>query len=96
MSMGRCAVRYVRSVGYYPNRDELRGPPTFSTTVAVLARMNDEILDSTVTGVVTDQSNAAVPAAEVRLNDLSTNAALTASTNEAGRYIFVNVPPGGL
>jgi len=49
---------------------------------------------STVTGVVTDQQNAAVPGAEVRLTDLSTNAALTASSNEAGRYVFVNVPPG--
>jgi hypothetical protein len=49
---------------------------------------------STVTGIVTDQQSARVPEAVVKLTDLSTNAVLTANTNVAGRYVFVNVPPG--
>ena len=48
----------------------------------------------TVAGQVTDESNAAVPGAAVKLTDTSTNAALTTTSNEAGRYIFSQVPPG--
>ena len=49
---------------------------------------------SSVTGQVTDASNAAVVGAEVKMTDVATNASQTAMTNEAGRYIFVNVPSG--
>ena len=49
---------------------------------------------STVTGQVTDQLSAAIPAVEVRLIDAATNTALATTTNEAGRYIFVNVASG--
>ena len=49
---------------------------------------------STVTGQVTDQQNAAIVGAEVRLIDTATSSTLTTSTNETGRYIFVNVASG--
>src|SRR5215469_6191976 len=49
---------------------------------------------STVAGQVTDQQNAAVAGAEVKLIDTATNAALTTITNETGRYVFVNVSTG--
>lgn len=49
---------------------------------------------ATVSGQVTDQQNAAVPGVDVTMVDPSTNNTLTASTNEAGRYVFVNVVPG--
>ncbi|HJT69237.1 MAG TPA: carboxypeptidase-like regulatory domain-containing protein [Terriglobales bacterium] len=48
----------------------------------------------TVVGVVTDQSNAVVPNATITLTDPSTGSAQTATTNDNGRYIFVNVKPG--
>jgi hypothetical protein len=48
----------------------------------------------TVSGQVTDQQGAAVPAAEVQLTDIATNATQKTLTNDAGRYIFVNVSPG--
>jgi hypothetical protein len=48
----------------------------------------------TVSGLVSDQQNAVVPGAEVTLTDVATNAARKTTTNDAGRYIFVNVPPG--
>jgi len=47
-----------------------------------------------VTGQVTDQQNAAVAGAEVKLMDTATNSALTTATNDTGRYVFVNVPSG--
>jgi hypothetical protein len=49
---------------------------------------------STVSGLVTDQQKAAVPGAVVRLLDPSTNETSTTTTNDAGRYIFVNVNSG--
>jgi hypothetical protein len=48
----------------------------------------------TVAGQVTDQQNAIVPNAEIKMADPSTNVTLTTTSNEAGRYIFVNVQPG--
>ncbi len=47
-----------------------------------------------VVGTVTDPSGAAIVGATVTLTDTSTNAMRSATTNEAGRYNFPNVPPG--
>jgi hypothetical protein len=47
-----------------------------------------------VAGTVTDPSGAVVVGAQVALTDASTNAQRTATSNEAGRYIFPNLPPG--
>src|ERR1017187_1737429 len=48
----------------------------------------------TVAGSVTDQQNAAIPAAVVKLTDTSTNVAQSSITNNDGRYVFTPVPPG--
>jgi hypothetical protein len=48
----------------------------------------------TVAGQVTDEQNAAIPAADVKITDTSTSVSRTTTTNEAGRYIFSSVPPG--
>ncbi len=50
--------------------------------------------NSDVTGLVTDQQNAAVPGAEVKLISTATGGSVTATTNADGRYVFVNVDPG--
>jgi hypothetical protein len=47
-----------------------------------------------VVGTVTDSSGAAIAAATVTLTDRATNIPRTVSTNENGRYIFVDVPSG--
>ena len=48
----------------------------------------------TITGLVTDQSNAVVPDATVTVRDNATKEMRTITTNSAGRYVFVNLPPG--
>jgi hypothetical protein len=48
----------------------------------------------TVAGTVSDQSGAVVGGATVTLTDKATSIPRTAATNEAGRYIFSNAPPG--
>jgi hypothetical protein len=49
---------------------------------------------TTVSGEVTDPTNAAVAGTVVNLTDVSTKQVLTTATNDAGRYIFVSVAPG--
>lgn len=49
---------------------------------------------STIVGQVTDSTQAAIPGADVTLVDRATKSARTTSTNESGRYIFVNLEPG--
>src|SRR6266853_1591084 len=48
----------------------------------------------TVAGTVIDPSGAAVAGAAVTLVDPSTNDSRKTTTNETGRYLFANVPPG--
>ena len=47
----------------------------------------------TLSGQVTDQQSSAIPGVEVKITDTSTNISHKTSTNDAGRYIFVNVTP---
>src|SRR5260370_3632648 len=49
---------------------------------------------ATVTGTVTDQKGAAVPGATIELLNTATNESRTQTTNDAGYYTFVSVPPG--
>ena len=48
----------------------------------------------TITGLVTDQSNAVVPDTTVTIKDKATNTVRTTASNAAGRYVFVDVRPG--
>ena len=48
----------------------------------------------TVQGTVTDQSNAVIGSAIVTLTDSATSSVRTATSNAAGRYVFVDVAPG--
>ncbi len=48
----------------------------------------------TVAGQVTDEQNAAIPGAAVKLTDISTNASIESATNNDGRYVFSSVQPG--
>src|SRR5271163_1394091 len=58
------------------------------------ALLSQSTSSGAVTGTVTDPTGGAVAAAEVTLTDTSTNISRTISTNETGRYIFVDVQPG--
>ena len=48
----------------------------------------------TVLGLVTDPTGAVVPGATVEVVDAATKAVRSASTNAAGRYVFVALEPG--
>ncbi len=48
----------------------------------------------TVAGLVTDQTGAVLVGAEVMLTDTASKSVRTVHSNDAGRYIFVNIFPG--
>ncbi len=62
-----------------------------SSTAPVMAQSTNT---GTVVGNVTDPSGAVVSGANVTLSNTSTKTARTQPTNQAGRYIFVDVDPG--
>ena len=47
-----------------------------------------------ISGLVTDPQGAAVVGAQVVLTDLATNSKRTTTTNDVGRYLFIDLPPG--
>ena len=49
---------------------------------------------ASMTGLITDQSGAAVPGATVTATNQATNVDYTAVTNEAGNYTITSVPVG--
>ena len=53
-----------------------------------------QVLYGSVIGAVTDQSDAVVPGASVTLTNKDTGDAKVGTTDEGGRYSFVNVPSG--
>jgi Carboxypeptidase regulatory-like domain len=48
----------------------------------------------TVVGTATDAQGAVVPGAAITLTDVTLKTTRTAPSNDAGQYVFVNVPPG--
>src|SRR4029077_7827745 len=48
----------------------------------------------TIAGTITDATGAVVNGATVMLTDVSTKSSHSVTTNETGRYVFVNVDPG--
>ena len=48
----------------------------------------------TVVGAVSDPTGAIVDGADVSLTDPSVHSSRSATSNSAGRYVFVDVPPG--
>jgi hypothetical protein len=84
LSTGVCSIFLRLAVCCLAFLAILSAPPAWSQATTT----------STVTGQVTDPQNAAIPGVEVKLIDTATGATQTAITNEAGRFIFVNVNNG--
>ena len=48
----------------------------------------------TLTGVITDEQGAVIPAAEIKIIESNTSSSRTLQTNESGRFTAVSMPPG--
>jgi hypothetical protein len=66
---------------------------SFLLLLAAIPLLAQNTSSGSVSGLVTDAQSAVVVGAEVALTDPSTNTSQTTTTNEAGRYSFVNVAP---
>src|ERR1700748_932 len=66
---------------------------SFLLLLAAIPLLAQNTSSGSVSGLVTDAQSAVVVGAEVVLTDPSTNTSQTTTTNEAGRYSFVNVAP---
>ena len=53
-----------------------------------------QAVSGTITGVVTDPSNASIAAATVTITNVDTSIDTTRETDETGRYVNTNLPPG--
>jgi hypothetical protein len=69
----------------------------FALLAVVLAgagALNAQISNATLSGVVSDPSQAAVPGAAVTATHVDTNREFKAATDEVGRYVFLTLPVG--
>jgi Carboxypeptidase regulatory-like domain/TonB dependent receptor-like, beta-barrel len=53
-----------------------------------------QVSTASVNGTARDSSGAVIPGAKVLLHNVATNVDRTTVTNDVGRYVVVNVPPG--
>ncbi|MGI8545137.1 MAG: carboxypeptidase regulatory-like domain-containing protein [Aridibacter sp.] len=66
---------------------------TLCFSVVLVGNTNAQSGTSTVNGVVTDQTGAAVPGATVRISNPNTGYSRTVITNNDGKYSFPGIPP---
>src|SRR5580698_2791396 len=53
-----------------------------------------QVSTASVNGVIRDPAGAVIPGASIVLTNVDTSVARTSTTNEAGAYGFVSIPPG--
>jgi len=63
-------------------------------TLAVSSARAQTASSGSITGLVADPQNSAIPGADVTLTDIATNTKQTSTTNDSGRYNFPVVNPG--
>ena len=62
--------------------------------VAPVPRAHAQVYSGSITGLATDPSGAAIPGAQVVLTDEDKGFSYTAKTDNDGRYVLRNLPPG--
>src|SRR5580704_7182668 len=65
-----------------------------ATTALLAPPARAQVYSSSLTGVVTDPSGAAVPKANAVLTDEEKGFTTTAKTDTEGRFVLRNLPPG--
>jgi hypothetical protein len=63
-------------------------------SVLMVPATKAQISTATITGVVTDQSGAAIPKATVTAKNEQTGIEVSKTSDETGRYVIPNLPPG--
>ena len=63
-------------------------------TFAVGARAQTQITTGVIQGTVQDEQGATVPGAAVEVRNVETNLTRSLTTDESGRFVFLQLPPG--
>ena len=58
------------------------------------ARAQTQITTGVIQGTVLDEQGATVPGVSVEVRNVETNLTRTLTTDEAGRFVFLQLPPG--
>ncbi|MGH9697805.1 MAG: carboxypeptidase-like regulatory domain-containing protein [Bryobacteraceae bacterium] len=66
----------------------------FFTVAFMPVLLNAQSYTASIRGVVTDASQAPLPAAKVTVTDADRNTSQTATSDNAGRYVVTSLPPG--
>src|SRR5205809_2069153 len=62
--------------------------------MVIVVTSQTQITTGTIQGTVTDANGAIVPGASVEIKNLETNASKTLMTDEGGRFVALQLPPG--
>src|SRR5947209_3647756 len=66
----------------------------FAFAFALCASAQTQITTGTVQGTVEDEQGAVVPGAAVEVKNVDTNLTRTLTTDDGGRFVFLQLPPG--
>src|SRR6202167_6782534 len=91
--MKRCIRSFVREGGsLFPGMQRLG---ILSLLLLFLAgTASAQVSTASINGVIRDPSGAVIPGASIVLTNVDTSVERTSTTNEAGAYGFVSIPPG--
>ena len=91
--MKRCARSFVREGGSL--FAGMQGLGILSLLLLFLAGSADaQVSTASINGVIRDPAGAVIPGATIVLRNVDTSVERTSTTNEAGAYGFVSIPPG--
>jgi hypothetical protein len=91
--MKRCARSFVREGGsLFPGMQRL-GILTL-LLLFLAGSASAQVSTASINGVIRDPAGAVIPGATIVLTNVDTSVARTSTTNEAGAYGFVSIPPG--
>jgi len=81
--------------GIRPRRCAALLPPLMLASIILLhaGRVSAQQASASINGVISDPAGSVVAGAAIALTALDTNVVRTTISNEAGIYVFVNVPP---
>jgi len=65
-----------------------------SLLMAAAASLFAQVSTASLQGIVRDSSGASIPGASLALRNRATGVEQTTASNNAGEYVFVNIPPG--
>src|SRR6202167_4170531 len=91
--MKRCIRSFVREGGsLFPGMQRLG---ILSLLLLFLAgSASAQVSTASINGVIRDPAGAVIPGATIVLRNVDTSVERTSTTNEAGAYGFVSIPPG--